>query len=220
MTTVKNKSLQPDDALGDLIPEELRGKNTQLSSTADCASEGEAAELFERAKDRLLRPSQWQALTGSPGAAFMLFDEKITESAGPAKVGDYIRIDVPGPGSRKGDGYDWVKVLMIHEHRGDNNTAYVGMKVTPSDNPTVASDKAAHFLEAGSTSTFLVRVDNASVTASYFGRNEKINAKADGIADKIRNTVVGLAAFAGLSELQWKALINGFIKTASKPPSP
>jgi hypothetical protein len=46
------------------------------------------------------------------------------------------------------------------------------------------------------------------------GRNEKPNTNSDAVADKIRNTLVGLGAIAGFSKIQWKNLVKGLIHTA------
>jgi hypothetical protein len=52
------------------------------------------------------------------------------------------------------------------------------------------------------------------VTAHYFGRNEEPNTEGLGLTDKIRNVVVAGGALAGMSELQWTALLKGLLDTA------
>lgn len=49
------------------------------------------------------------------------------------------------------------------------------------------------------------------VSSSYHGRNEVLNTDTKKLRDKIRNTVVGIGALIGISELQWKRLITAFL---------
>ena len=62
------------------------------------------------------------------------------------------------------------------------------------------------------SSTFIIRQLNTTVTATYYGRNEKINNHTDSVTDNVRNTVMAPGAMAGLSEIQWFALIHAFLK--------
>ena len=59
---------------------------------------------------------------------------------------------------------------------------------------------------------FVVKREQATVTAGVYGRNEKPNTKAETIVDKARNTTIATGAITGLAKLQWKSLVNGLVK--------
>lgn len=86
------------------------------------------------------------------------------------------------------------------------------MKVRASRNPQKHKQDTAHFFQGSASSTFVIKKEANTVTAFYHGRNEVVNAKTDSTVDNIRNSVVALGAFAGFSEIQWFALIKGFLK--------
>ncbi|RYY60817.1 MAG: hypothetical protein EOO05_08595 [Chitinophagaceae bacterium] len=195
----------------DLIPEATRGKNTELSAVVDCGTDSNAKKKFELAARRLLAPDTWAGISGKPGAEFLALGSDLQEKPALIKPGSYIRIDIPGPGPKNGGGYDWVVIQDLKRKISDNGEDFVGLTVTPCANPFSTDPSDAHFLEQGSTSTFIILREKKVVSALYFGRNEKINTAVPGIADKLRNTVTGLGAFAGLSEAQWQKLIDGFI---------
>ncbi|RYY56925.1 MAG: hypothetical protein EOO09_04390 [Chitinophagaceae bacterium] len=194
-----------------IVPPELRGKNTKLFSSARCESTTSAKELYNLARQRLLSPGEWHKHAGRLSAEFDMFDENKIETNELAKPGWFIRIDIPGPGPKSGDGFDWVKIDLIEDARCGDLEDHIGLRVVPSINPFNPGDAESHFLERGSSSTFIVNRVAEQVFASYFGRNEKINFHPNSMLEKARNGIVGLTAFAGLSELHWKSLINGFL---------
>ena len=38
------------------------------------------------------------------------------------------------------------------------------------------------------------------------------NTDVERLTDKVRNALVGMAAYVGISEIHWKALLKGFLK--------
>ncbi len=56
-----------------------------------------------------------EQLSGKATADFELRDSHGKEEHRLARVNDYFKIDIPGPRSAAGDGYDWVKVEAIEE---------------------------------------------------------------------------------------------------------
>jgi hypothetical protein len=69
-----------------------------------------------------------------------------------------------------------------------------------------------HFFEDLATSTFVIERIGNPVTARYYGRNELPNTETSEKKDIIRNAIVATGAAAGLSELQWSALLKAFLK--------
>ena len=196
-----------------LIPEDKEGKNTDLESSVEAENTTTARDIFETACSHLLDPNNWHSLSGLGTAAFKLVRTGQEDAEGPAREGDYIRVNIPGPGLNTGDGYDWVRVELIEESRGDEQAEQImGMKVRTCSNPNNDDADTAHFFKEGASSSFLITQNGTRVTASYHGRNEKINNNTEKIADNIRNTAVALGAIAGLSELQWSKLIKGLLQ--------
>ncbi len=199
-----------------VVPANETGKSVDLESSVTENSVEEAIVTFRRAVKRLLNPSAWHELAGMGSAVFKL--EKINDgaSSGPAAVNDYISIDIPGPGPVTGDGYDWVQVVDITRKADTSASESFGLTVRASVNPAKPAEGTAHFFNEGATSTFLIKRTGNIVTASYHGRNEKPNTDAAKLPDKIRNTIVAAGALAGLSELQWNALIKALLQKSGE----
>ena len=86
------------------------------------------------------------------------------------------------------------------------------IQLMPSVNPDHVKDGIAHFFKEGASSTFIVRRNGKTITAYYFGRNEVPNIKDLPVVDAIRNKLVATSAMAGISSLQWTALLKGLLK--------
>ncbi len=85
------------------------------------------------------------------------------------------------------------------------------MTVRATCSPLATATETAHFFTSDATSTFIVKRNNRTVTVYYNGRNEELNVDTKKMVDKIRNAIIGSLGLAGISELQWKRLINSFL---------
>lgn len=196
-----------------LIPQNIEGKHSDLERSVTLVNSDEAAAIFAAACSQMLDINKWHKLIGSASAHFALKDANGDDINPPAKVGNYIRIDIPGPGPSSGDGYDWARVELIDDHRNaTGEEESMGMRVRSSKNPKRKDAEVAHFFTGDATSVFIIHRKANVVTSSYHGRNEKLNTDTEKVYDKIRNAIVGTGAFTGLSELQWSLLISAFIK--------
>jgi hypothetical protein len=198
----------------EIVPETHEGKKVDLHREATCESVEDAKELFRLATVRLLDPTNWKSLTGKASADFepkkFNHDKQAT-----VKEGDFIQIDIPAPGLSAGHGHDWVRVDKIEKDVDATVDESVGLTVMVSPPPGKSNEEVAHFFAAGASSSFIIKRDAEKVMASYHGRNEKPNLENHGVIDKIRNAVVATGALLGMSELQWKALLEGFLKPGS-----
>jgi hypothetical protein len=195
------------------IPEKIKGKNNDLEFSVDEDSVEAAKDTFARARFRLLNPQLWQDLCGPMASSFDIVDKDGKLCNRPARAGDYIRINIPGPGPSSGNGYDWVTIVQINESGDDNpEEESIRMTVRPSSSPHTDSEEPAHFFKSSASSTFFISRHGTKLTSCYQGRNEELNKKTDNIKDNIRNTLIGLGAMAGLSEAQWSVLIKAFLK--------
>jgi len=190
-----------------IIPKQNDGIETNTESSTELTSEQEAKQFFEKVKQRLLNVNRWHQYAGNMTADFQLTDEKGNLVNREPVKGDHFKINIPGPGSKSGEGNDWVQVEAIDEDDGS-----VGIRVRPVTNPTNQRKDVAHFFSEDTTSSFMVKREGNKVTAGVYGRNEKPNTQTETFADKIRNAAVATGAMSGFSKLQWKSLVNGLVK--------
>lgn len=159
-----------------LVPENVKGKPTDLQHTISFNSNAEAQIAFKRAYKRMLNVAVWHKLIGFAGAEFSLMNAKGLPSHRLAEAGDYFQIDLPGPGPSSGDGYDWVFVeSIIDKTNPEDEEEDYGMRLRPTKNPNKRGDEVAHFFTSEATSTFIVSRRNNEVSCFYHGRNEVIN---------------------------------------------
>ncbi len=195
------------------IPEQKEGASTDISSHKKFESDKKAVEFFSIAKERLIDISNWHNLCGEASAKFLLTDSLGNAVSRSPIEGDHFRIDIPGPGSVAGDGYDWVKIEKITDQSNPNgNIESLSIRVRPAANPMDAMKGISHFFKDGASSTFLVERNNSIVKAEVHGRNETPNTETSGILDTIRNVVVALGAMVGFSKPQWQSLVDGIVK--------
>ena len=202
-----------DSLINDFIPHNKKGKATDLEESIILPGKEEAIGAFNRACNRLRNVNIWHKLSGFASADFLLKDEKGIATHRLAEAGDYFQIDIPGPGPTSGDGYDWVKVEDI-ENRSDpaSEEESMGMRLRPCKNPNKSGTNISHFFTHEATSTFIIHRKDNVVSVSYHGRNEVLNNDTDKITDIIRNSIIGVGAILGLSELQWSSLIKSFLE--------
>ncbi len=195
------------------LPEKEEGMHKDIDAQTITDTVEEARQLFKVVKSRLLDVNNWDKLCGAASAEFTLTDADGKKVEGKPEVGLFFKIDVPGPGSRTGGGFDWVKVEAIEENNEVNDDReFIIIRVRPSDNPTTTDKDVAHFFSDKATSNFLILREKNTVTAAVLGRNEVANTdQSTGLLDKLRNAVVGISAALGISNPQWKSLVNGLL---------
>jgi hypothetical protein len=196
----------------DLIPVNEKGKPSDLEFSVILDTIDAACHCYMRAVKRMQNPGIWHDLAGWASASFTLVGTRGEELYRLAWEGDYIRIDVPGPGPAEGGGYDWVKVEKVEEYiDSSGQREWVGMKVRPCGSPVSEASGTAHFFRSDATSTFIIERNGEKVTAFYHGRNEVPNTATLKLVDNVRNALVAAGAMVSLSEAQWSALSKGFL---------
>ena len=206
------------------IPAQIEGKETNNSAHREFPNVEDAKTHFDLVAARLLNVNEWKNISGPQSAGFDVYNSDGQPVERLVQVGDYIRINIPGPGLTTGDGFDWVTVIDIQksasaEEGGDelaDDVQQVGMTVRPADNPLNDSPETAHFFESSATSTFLVMRTGSKIEASVHGRNEQPNKDVSPKLDKVRNQLVAATASAMFSGIQWQSLTNGLVGTGSK----
>ena len=200
-----------DDIAAPFIPAQYIGEATTTSNSKELVHELAAAAFFKTAMERLADVNNWAVLSGGISSVFQLMDLAGKVVTGCAETGMYIRIDIPGPGTNAGKGFDWVKIeqkehVILNEHQ-----EVFFIRARPTEHPIQKSAGIAHFLRKEASSSFVLIRNGLTVTATVYGRNEVPNTKATDLGDKIRNAVIGATGAMGISKLQWKALVEGLL---------
>jgi hypothetical protein len=196
-----------------LIPHNKKGKENDLHAERTLPTVGEAKHIFLQACTRLLNPNIWKELAGNEKAVFNQADKTGVTLERPVREKDFIKINIPGPGTKTGKGFDWAQVARIEDRRdADAQEEALALRLDVCADPTDTAGKTAHFFRQGASSSFKIKRNDNQVSASYHGRNERINTETGNIVDDVRNVVVGTVALLGLSEVQWQTLIQGFLK--------
>lgn len=198
------------DFLG-IIPAQYTGKEIEVFASLEIDNQDEAVLQYEIVKERLLNVNNWHHVAGFVSAKFQIVDLSGKEVYRHCQLGDYLKIDIPGPGSKEGEGYDWV---CIEELKEVNTTEIrsLGFTVRPSHNPQKNSTEIAHFYSSGTTSSFIVVLEYSKVTAWVVDRNLKPNDNTDSLIDKIRDSTIGVGAIGIFSRVQWQNLVDGLVK--------
>jgi hypothetical protein len=197
-----------------IVPPQSGGAKKDIEHIVKAADDNDARKLFMIARNRLLDVNNWHQVAGAASARFYLTDSHGQTLSRTAEKGDYIKIDLPGPGNSEGDGFDWVYIEAIEgKSNPEGFDENIAIRVRPTSQPT--GENVAHFFKDTATSTFIVQRAGTTVQAGEFGRNEKPNTDPDNFIDKVRNVLVGGTAIAGLSNVQWKSLVKGLIETVS-----
>ncbi len=196
------------------IPVQEEGKQADISETINASGSDEAKLLFLQARNRLFDIDHWSDISKGLSASFVLTDQYGRTKKGIPAVHDHFRIDIPGPGTSAGEGYDWVKVELVEDNIDpDSDTEHTLIKVRPSADPA-KQEGVAHFLDEHATSSFIVKREGNLITAGVHGRNEKPNTKGKNLSGKIRNKVIGALAVAGVATIQWQKLVKGLLNTS------
>lgn len=194
-----------------VVPGQESGVAINASSEVNFGSQEEARAFFRVARERLLHVNGWHKLAGGISATFQLTDEHGNEVEGPAKEGYHLKIDVPGPGTVTGKGYDWVIIESV-EDVSTPQVESIGMRVRPTGNPMNKGEDIAHFYSDESTSSFTVTREANKITAAIYDRNIQTNKETSTVTDKIRDAIVGATGITVFSKLQWKLLADGLVK--------
>lgn len=197
-----------------LVPRQRTGKAIDATGSLVLKDEDEAKVFFNVVKHRLQNVNGWGNLAGNLSATFQLTNPDGMPVSRDVQQGDYFKIDIPGPGSVAGNGFDWVQVENV-ENKSTQDGETFSFRVRPTEQPwkksVEASEDIAHFYSQESTSTFTVSRNGRRVDAAIRDRNTKPNVAANSPAGKIRDVVVGTMGVISFSKVQWKSLIDGLL---------
>lgn len=194
------------------VPDQVKGSFHDTENVRITEDFENTIDNYRILKDRLLSVNYWSYYAKGVGADFKLHDQNgILKKRLPEK-GDFIRIDIPGPGNFEARGFDWVQITDMYEQQFINCEILEMLLIEcrPSAIPGKANSHTAHFYTADATSTFILIRGEDFVKLGIYGRNETPNMDAN-IADKARNLAIAVGGMAGISKIQWKILIESLI---------
>lgn len=193
------------------VPVQKKGAFHDTESKRSFESAELVANHFEILKNRFFSIHRWKEYGGDLSADFRLFDCVGSYVERMPRKGDYIRIDIPGPGDIKAKGYDWVEVMKIDDRcYGDELERYL-LVCRPSAVPQSNEEHIAHFYARESSSSFIISRGIDYIKAGIYGRNEVPNISRTGFFGRIRNLLVSIGGFFQLTKIQWKSLADGFL---------
>lgn len=167
-------------------------------------------EKFKILKKRFFSVNNWENYSGKAFAAFRLYDFEGNPADREPQKGDFIRIDIPGPGEPEAKGYDWVEITDVCFYQ-DSFSESISITCRPSVNPqNKKSRHIAHFYSSASSSTFMISRNIAHLKAAVYGRNERPNWNAP-FLDIIRNLATAAGGMMGIAKIQWKQLTDSFL---------
>ncbi|TCD26557.1 hypothetical protein EZ456_13285 [Pedobacter psychrodurus] len=197
----------------ELIPTQQIGQQTDAEEEKILVSTVEAKATYQKVVQHLLDVNEWYRISTIEASCFKLFDQNGSPLNRAALEGDYIRIDIPGPGTAAGKGFDWVYIEQLEKYADDGSDIDFTLFVArPSRVPGIFGGKIAHFFTDRATSTFIVFRRANVLSVEVHGRNEVPNTQDQNLLDKTRNLVVNGGSTIGMSFAQWHLLVSGILK--------
>lgn len=189
------------------VPQHFKGSFHDTESFVEVRNSKELDLKFDALKQRFFSINHWRKYCNESSADFTLCNSSGIIVERLPQIGDYIRIDIPGPGGKEGRSYDWVQIVLIDTNIPDR----LMIQCRPSKNPVKEnSRKIAHFYSNAATSTFVISKQGNILKAGIYGRNEYPNLKS-GFLDCIRNIAIAVGGMLGFSKIQWKCLTDGLV---------
>lgn len=177
-------------------------KDKTYSSQREFQDEGTAQKEFSRSVEKLFQVNRWSDLPGISSTFQLYSPEGVALPAGKPKVGDYIKILLPGPVPE-----NWV--IVTHVQQQNDMAEFTS---SPSIDPTAKGkdrEEIKHFFIDEAKSTFRVTRQGNTIYAYEIGVNEGINNQGDDAGNrKLINTLVSEGGWAGFQAYQWKKITD------------
>jgi len=194
------------------IPPQIEGAFHDTESQKDFPDPEIASQKYAQLKKRFLDLNSWKEYCGETSTDFKLYNSTGEHIDRPPKVGDFVKIDIPGPGNFQTKGYDWVEIIKVSDEFSKNDEIESLLMICqPSKPPNSNVDYIAHFYAQESASSFRIAKGKNFIRAEIYGRNEKPNFSNVGFLNKIRNFLISIGGFAKVTKIQWKCLADGML---------
>ncbi|MFN8611300.1 MAG: hypothetical protein U0931_27395 [Vulcanimicrobiota bacterium] len=180
-----------------------RQRESHFESVREFGSEVSAARQFEKSRARLLNPNQWKDLgPGLAAADFKLYcADRRQAKAGPAEVGDFLKIRLPDLGPRV-----WCRVEKL-EQTADS----FELVVRPSPDPRQNDPEVAHFFSEETTNHFVLSRQGNKVISKVIGRAESLNQSGHW-GDRLVSALRLKGAWLGAKKPQWRSFTRKLLE--------
>lgn len=162
----------------------------------------EALKGFQLAKEKLFDVNKWSNLPGVSAGFKMFTREGAVKASGSPEVGDFIKIDLPGPTPET-----WVEVIDRKEEKESAE-----FTVSPSPDPREKGEEVRdveHFFDDDATSTFQVMLQGTTLYAYEIGKEETPNNKSEKAGGMgVINTIISVGGWLAFQEMQWNKLTD------------
>ncbi|GAB3935502.1 hypothetical protein [Larkinella terrae] len=158
-----------------------------------------ALQAFQKAREKVFDVNRWSDLSAIT-ADFVLHDQiGNPKPAGRPEVGDFIRVELPGPAPA-----NWVQVIQVEDE--DRKAGFIAR---PSADPREKNGPTEHFFTDDSTSTFRVSLVGLTVFGCQLGENERANNQSPEAGDRSAiNTMIAGTGWLFYQKIQWKTLTD------------
>jgi len=193
-------------------PTQKSEKAIDARHSVQLSSERDACDFFDRIKQKLLHVNQWSDYAEDLSATFELLSHEGMTVGRAARLGDYLRIDIPGPNGRGGG--EWVMIEDMQLRSSPHSESF-SFRVRPVSNPLRVSVAIVHFYAQEATSTFEVSRSKQNVSVAIYDRNTIPNTDPGRAADEIPNRTIGIPSVVSFSRIQWHKLAKGLLRSAT-----
>lgn len=194
------------------VPSQIQGAFHDTESQKDFNVPRLAVQKYDELKKRFFDINHWKDYCGKASSDFKLYSDLGKALDRQPQVGDFVRIDIRGPGDFRAGGFDWVQIEDISDPflSGEEIESQL-MIFRPSRMPGEIGGNILHFYSQEATSTFRISRGENFIRVGIYGRNEVANYNHVGILNKIRNFIITLGGFAKVTKIQWKCLADGLL---------
>ena len=182
------------------IEEQISGGHHDTVESLTFSSDAECKLFFEKLKNVFFHISSWGKLFDD-GTEFQLVTDHEAQKFDKGKIGDFVKIKIPGPKSIEGEGADWVKITDV-EIQEQAEMQKFALVFSPCSIP--GQDATAHFFQSEANNYFIITKSGNTITAEVHGRNEIPNYENLNALDKARNFLVAYKGILGFSKAQWE----------------
>lgn len=193
-----------------LLPVNIIGSENNAVSFFDCSSETEAFERFRKFSQKLLDVNGWNQFAGKNPTEFYLHGKENKEGTA-VQLNDLVKIKMPAPKNKLGNGFDWVMVNKIEVIDQTEEKVFL-LQMRPHSCAESGSGSIAHFYTEDASNTFILSKKNKVIQFSIHGRNELANTSKVGWIHSLRNFFVASGGIFGGSKVQWQDFTEEFLK--------
>jgi hypothetical protein len=188
-----------------------KGAEKDFTHSILAADVADAEDWFVDAKERLLHVNRWTEHSDLTTSRFSLTDSHGNEVGRSARKGDYIKIETKGQGSDTFDLCEWAHIeAIIYDDYPDQDMETFTLVTRPVTTAVGKLRDAMDIPSGGSRGSFIIERQGRKLFAACHSDVPPAAEQANTGA-ALRNAAAAASAWMGLSDTQWKNLVQGMI---------